>query len=155
MAPTWTRDPIAALEDLVETDSSSQLPSRAPTLGKPTLRAHLGVIPETTLGLYGTTTRRRAEEDLIRLFFSQHQGHIAAASVLKPGTEASSQCQWEFLFQPTTEGVAARQDIRDAGGALLELPGHEAPIHLPCREAQDAYHPHLSGLWSATCQQTS
>ena len=38
------------------------------------------------------------------------------------------------MFQPSAESVQVRQDLRDTGHVLLELPGHEGPKHLPCKE---------------------
>ena len=38
------------------------------------------------------------------------------------------------MFQPSAESVRVRQDLRDTGHVLLEPPGHEGPIHLPCKE---------------------
>lgn len=140
MASTgWQRSPVKVLEDLTEASlttgaHSSVLPARAPALGRPTLRAHFGLIPETVLGLYGTRARKQGELDLLRAFFQQQDGLLMAAAPVKPGSEGTAVSQHEFLFKATSEATAARQQIRDAGGASLQSQPQDELIFLPCQD---------------------
>ena len=111
----WRTDPVKALEGLSETEQTSQLPSRAPVLGKPTLRAHLGLVPEESIGPYGSPQRRQAEEDLLRAFLQQQQGHVMACAPVTAKGEGTRSFQMEYLFHSTPEATEARQHLRDLG----------------------------------------
>ena len=128
----WRTDPVKALEDLSETEQTSQLPSRAPVLGKPTLRAHLGLVPEESIGPYGSPQRRQAEEDLLRAFLQQQQGHVMACAPVTAKGEGTRSFQMEYLFHSTPEATEARQHLRDLGGATLTLPTRPQPVLVPC-----------------------
>ena len=128
----WRTDPVKALEGLSETEQTSQLPSRAPVLGKPTLRAHLGLVPEESIGPYGSPQRRQAEEDLLRAFLQQQQGHVMACAPVTAKGEGTRSFQMEYLFHSTPEATEARQHLRDLGGATLTLPTRPQPVLVPC-----------------------
>ena len=126
---TWIRNVIADLEML--SPEQRALPSRGPTLGRPTIRMHLGIIPETVLGLYGSPRRRTLETEVITLFLTAHSSHIAAAGIVRTGQEGTAQCQWKFLFHSAPDSVAARQRIRDTGVFHTQLRAAEHAVSLP------------------------
>ena len=128
----WSKDPVKALEGLSEEEITAPLPAKAPVLGKPTLRAHLGLVPEATIGRHGSAQRKQAEDDLGRAFLQQQQGHIMACAPVRAGGEGSHSSQMEYLFHSTAAATEARQQLRDSGGATLILPTAQQPIFVPC-----------------------
>ena len=128
----WETDPVKGLEDLAETEQTAQLPARAPVLGKPTLRAHLGLVPEAAIGPHGSPQRKQAGEDLLRAFLQQQQNHVMACAPVRAGGEGSASSQLDFHFHSTPGATEARQQIRDSGGTTLTLPDIQQPVFIPC-----------------------
>lgn len=131
----WVRDPIPDLEALAFAEPAlPQLPSRGPTLGRPTIRAHFGIIPETDLGTFESAERKRLEAGLVQALLVQHTGHIIAADQVRTGQDGTPTSQWDFLFDTTDAAVATRQGLRDAGGVNLTVPGRPTPVWLSVRD---------------------
>lgn len=129
---TWVRDPIEALEEHCYT--ADTLPSRAPVLSRPTLRVHVGQLPETTIGLYGTDRRRALEMELISCLLSSYGAHISAAGAVKSGQEGTSRSQWDFLFTREAQSAQIRQGLVDTGYCTLHLASAREDVTVAVRD---------------------
>ena len=132
---TWTRHPIKALEHLAASEPAQRpLPAQPPTLGRPILSAHLGLLDETVLGAYGSATRRRHETELVAALLQQLEPHVAAAAPRRQNQEATPLSQWDMMFHMADAATAARQGLRDEGGVQIALSGLSAPVWVVLRE---------------------
>ena len=116
----WTRPHIKALKHLAASEpAQSPLPAQPPTLDRPILSAHFGLVDETVLGTYGSATRKRHETELAAALPQQLSPHVAAAAPRKQDQEATALSQWDMMFHMADAATAARQGLRDKKGSTM------------------------------------